>query len=212
MQDSVKKQIDEIYERNIAWKNSLYEIIQLMSKQKHVKTMLIKIIELFEKEPDEKQRLQWLKMVQPVFPTLIEHADDKIWLSGYLDHLYDCKRLAGSGREMPGFRQKTVQKAKTFTKKECQEWMANKEKNPRTKRSISPTGRVAKELKKMVIELGLTSGEEEIKGEKTFTKKECQEWMKKKDTNPKTKRKISPEGRIYKELKKKSQDYGIKFF
>jgi len=70
--------------------------------------------------------------------------------------------------------------------------------NPKTKRKISSTGKVFRDLEKKCGK---------VKEDKKTLKSICQKWSSNKLVNPETKRKITTKGQVYKKLSKKCEKY-----
>lgn len=88
-----------------------------------------------------------------------------------------------------------------FTLEECQEWLTNKEVNPRTQRIISENGTVYKKLYKLCIQYELIENDELKNYSVSEMKRLSKLWSMNKDINPITGMKIKPSSKIYKKLK-----------
>src|SRR3989338_3953499 len=120
---------------------------------------------------------------------------------------------SSSSRSSPTQRKSSSSVQEIWTKKECNQWLKNKSINPKTNKKISVDGRI---YKKIQVNCSTSPSStsyspkkkqketKEIKQDEGFTKKECQQWLKNKSVNPKTNRKISEDGKIYKKIERKS--------
>lgn len=88
-----------------------------------------------------------------------------------------------------------------FTIEECQEWLENKDVNPRTQRSISESGSVYKKLHKKCIEYGLIDNDDIKNYSVNEMKRLSKMWNENKNINPIDGTKIKKSSKIYKKLK-----------
>ena len=111
------------------------------------------------------------------------------------------------------------------TVQECKEWLKNKTVNPRSGRVIGYNKYVYKKYYNQCILYGLmerlkpktpilipmknkvSSKKKKFKPE--FTKKQCKEWLKNRNINPKSGRKISKNGSVYQKFKKCIKYYNL---
>jgi len=127
-----------------------------------------------------------------------------------------CPSKSSSSRSSPSQRKSSSSVQEIWTKKECNQWLKNKSINPKTNKKISVDGRI---YKKIQVNCSTSPSStsyspkkkqketKEIKQDEGFTKKECQQWLKNKSVNPKTNRKISEDGKIYKKIEKQCKKY-----
>ena len=267
----------DMYNKNFGWKNALYEIIPHLCNQKgNISKNLEQIVGLALKDSeDEDKRLiknvvyPTLVLIQPVLPELCQMKNDKDLLSTYLDYLWQeyrqgdstfapptvrpkvldsylkkssssrskssrkssprkssSSRTKSSPKKSSSSRTKSSPRSKTsskssckdlsvsekWTKKECNQWLKNKSINPKTNKKISVDGRIYKKIQLNCCSSPTTVSspkkkQKEIKQDEGFSKKECQQWLKNKSVNPKTNRKISEDGKIYKKIEKQCKNY-----
>lgn len=88
-----------------------------------------------------------------------------------------------------------------FTIEECQEWLENKDVNPRTQRAISESGSVYKKLHKKCIEYGLIDNDDIKNYSVNEMKRLSKMWNENKNINPIDGTKIKKSSKIYKKLK-----------
>lgn len=90
-------------------------------------------------------------------------------------------------------------------KNPCEEFLKNPHINPRTRRQISPEGNV---YKKLMRECSTPSrAQSRARSRARSRKHPCEEFLKNSNINPKTGRKISPEGNVYKKLVRECERY-----
>ena len=196
MQD-LKKIVDDIYQKNFGWKPNTIAVIQYLARGGHVKSKITQLMELYK---DEQSNVYWiLEMILPEIKLFVKNYKDVDWLSKQLDVLYDNKRW--------GKQYHSGEKGE-MTKANVKKWLENKNINPKTGKKIISTGKVYKEFHSKSVELGLTKGSptkkksNSKKSGEEFTKKELKKWLKDKERNPQTNRKISLTGKIYMKLEK----------
>jgi|694.fasta_scaffold00546_3 hypothetical protein len=94
---------------------------------------------------------------------------------------------------------------KVLTKELCYKWYEDKNINPLSNRKINETGAIYKSLKSKCSKL-LNNQNNYNKKSLNITDELCKKWIKNKNINPETNRKISTTGNIYKQYYKKCRD------
>ena len=105
-----------------------------------------------------------------------------------------------------------------FEKKYCEEFFKDPSRNPKTKRKILSTGKVYKNIVKSCDKYKIKSrSKSKIKSRskskiksRSKSKSICQLWLKNKNINPRTNRKIITDGPVYKKLEKECYPLGQK--
>ena len=97
---------------------------------------------------------------------------------------------------------------KVLTKELCYKWYEDKNINPLSKRKINENGAIYKSLKSKCSKLLNNENKNNKNNKKSLniTDELCKKWIKNKNINPETKRKISSTGNIYKQYYKKCLD------
>src|SRR3989338_8209880 len=194
--DELYKDVIDMYNNNFGWKNALYEIIPHLCNQKgNISKNFDQILQLALKDTkDTDSKLiknvvyPTLLMIQPVLPELCQMKYDKDLLSTYLDYLWQQYRQGDSSFEPPTIRPKVLD---SYLKKSSRSKSSSSRSSPTKPKcpSKSSSSRSSPSQRKS------SSSVQEI-----WTKKECNQWLKNKSINPKTNKKISVDGRIYKKI------------